>query len=514
MASFAATILRRQALHSETRRLLLRVAVIVLGTLMALGMSAAVGTFSQGSLVILGAIGGSAAIYMVLRPSFGMYVLCVFIYFDASNLIEIQWGIPSLNKILVALILIGVIGTRAIVLRQRLVIRPTEGAILLYGFAITMSIFFSANASDAFDQLVDFAKDFALVLIIIQLCDDESAWKKLQWTMVGAATLLSALTCYHMLTGDTSNNFFGLANAPVHEITFGFDSVRPTGPLADPNFYAQILLMVFPIAAYRTVDEKTPRNKFIGLICSGLIVGAIIFTYSRSAFIMIVFVSVLIVLERKMNLYKFAALAGVILLVATPILPAGYLERMATLTGATEGSESQSEASFRGRSSEAQVAILMFFDHPLLGIGYANYEENYLYYSARLGIDNRLQNREAHSLYLEAAAETGVVGLFAFTLMYLLIFRSLWLARKQLIQIGRLDLVSWVTGLAFGLMGYLLTSIFLHDDYVRYLRLMIGLALSASALSDALYIKYNQEKTHKALVASPYEGMSITDSSK
>jgi putative inorganic carbon (hco3(-)) transporter len=282
--------------------------------------------------------------------------------------------------------------------------------------------------------------------------------------------------------------------------------------LADPNFYAQILLMVFPMAAYRVVDEKRPQRKLIALICASLIVGAIIFTYSRSAFIMILLISGLIVLERKMNIYKSAALAVAVLLAATPILPPGYLERMATITGAAEDSESQSEASFRGRSSEAQVAIQMFFDYPLLGIGYAGYEENYLYYSSRLGLDKRLQQREAHSLYLEAAAETGVLGLMTFSLMYLLVFRSLWLARQQMIQIGRRDLVPWVTGLAFGLLGYLLTSIFLHDDYVRYLRMMIGIALSASAVSEALVREYNIRKRDQALIASPYEGISIINS--
>jgi putative inorganic carbon (hco3(-)) transporter len=507
MASLRALPSRKLSLNSQNKRQLLQLAVIAFGTLIAVAMSAAVGAIANGWLVILGAIAMVVGLTMVMRPPLGMFVLIVFIYLDLSNIIEINWGIPSLNKLLVALIFVAVIGTRAIIQRKPMIIRPTEGAVILYGFTIALSIFL--NPSDGgFKQVVDFAKDFALVIIIIQLCDDEKTWKTMQWTLLIAAAFLSSLTCYHMLSGDTSNNFWGLANAPVHEITAGFDSVRPTGPLVDPNFYAQILLMVFPIGAYRIVDEKKLFTRGVALICSALIVGAIIFTYSRSAFIMILAVSFVIVLERRMNVYKFAAIGVAVLLAALPILPAGYLDRMATLTDAGESAGGQTEASFRGRNSEATVAVMMFSDYPLLGIGYGNYEANYLRYSTVLGIDGRNQERQAHSLYLEAAAETGVVGLFGFVLMYLLTFRSLWIARKQMIQIGRPDLVSWVTGLALGLLGYLLTSIFLHDDYVRYLRLMIGLALSASALSEGLLRKYNQEKTHKALVASPYEGIS------
>jgi hypothetical protein len=49
---------------------------------------------------------------------------------------------------------------------------------------------------------------------------------------------------------------------------------------------------------------------------------------------------------------------------------------------------------------------------------------------------------------------------------------------------------------------------------VRYLRLMIGLALSASALSDGLMRKYNEAQMHRSLMNSPYESISNTSESK
>ncbi|NWF71318.1 MAG: O-antigen ligase family protein [Chloroflexi bacterium] len=497
--------------NSEQRRQMLRVLLVACGALIAIGGSAAVGAIANGWLVVLGGIAAIMGLLMVLRPSFGMTVLIVFVYMDLSNLIEVNWGIPSLNKLLVALIFVGVIGTRALVQRRPIVLRSVEGAVLFYGFIIAVSSYVNGEVDTAFDQLIDFAKDFAIVLILVQLCDSEVVWKRMQWAIIISAGFLAMLTCYQMLTGDTTNDFFGLAKAPVHQIVEGFDNTRPTGPLDDPNFYAQILLMVYPLAAYRVLDEKRLRAKGLALLCTLLIVGAIIFTYSRSAFMMILIISALIVLERRMNVYKIAALAGVVLLVALPILPQGYLDRMATITGSTSSAEGQTELSFRGRSSEMIVAMQMFSTHPLLGIGYSAYEEHYLTYSIHVGLDNRLENRQAHSLYLEAAAETGIVGLAAFVFMYLMVFRSLWIARKQLIRIGRSDLVLWLSGLQFGLMGYLMTSIFLHDDYVRYLRLAIGLAISASALTEALVRRYESARTHEMLTTSPTEGLVLAD---
>ena len=44
----------------------------------------------------------------------------------------------------------------------------------------------------------------------------------------------------------------------------------------------------------------------------------------------------------------------------------------------------------------------MFGDYPIFGVGPGNYPLHYLDYSQEIGLDPRLEQREAHSLYLEA----------------------------------------------------------------------------------------------------------------
>jgi hypothetical protein len=74
-----------------------------------------------------------------------------------------------------------------------------------------------------------------------------------------SASFVSLLSTYQNLTGNTTQTFFGLANAPIHQIVDEFDSVRVTGPLDDPNFYAQTLLMVLPLTIYRAVTAHFYR---------------------------------------------------------------------------------------------------------------------------------------------------------------------------------------------------------------------------------------------------------------
>ena len=121
----------------------------------------------------------------------------------------------------------------------------------------------------------------------------------------------------------------------------------------------------------------------------------------------------LIALERRISpAFLLGGAAAVLLLL--PFLPGNYVERMRSLV--TLGSSAETavyqESSFRGRTSEYVSGLLMFADHPLLGVGIKNYPINYQTYSSRLGLDSRTEERDAHSLYIEALAENGLVRFF------------------------------------------------------------------------------------------------------
>ncbi|MDQ7036648.1 MAG: hypothetical protein Q9P01_18000 [Anaerolineae bacterium] len=55
--------------------------------------------------------------------------------------------------------------------------------------------------------------------------------------------------------------------------------------------------------------------------------------------------------------------------------------------------------------------------------------------------------------------------------------------------------------LQFGLLAYMVNSIFLHDSYVRYLRLSIALVVSSTALVDALLAQQTAKQNRKRLAA-------------
>jgi len=188
----------------------------------------------------------------------------------------------------------------------------------------------------------------------------------------------------------------------------------------------------------------------------------------------------------KPNQLMVYVLIGVMLL---RFIPAEYSDRLLTLSGLFGGSNQQSveeEVSFRGRASEMTAAWMMFADHPVFGVGVSNYPVYYQKYSRRIGLDPRAEARQAHNLYLEIAAETGLAGIFVFGLILWNIPISISSSWKQLKSSGEKEYANLVFSIGIGMVGYFSAAFFIHGAYPRYLWLLTGLALAIPQVTDAI----------------------------
>lgn len=488
--------IKRPAISASFQTLLLQILAILGGIAVAIVGSYIIAATEYGPYLLVACVGAIGALMIINRPKIGVYILIVFIYLNLSSIIEIEFGIPSINKALVALVAISILGTKISYKREPLVIGAAGLLVILHGMILVTSILLAEIAPDL-GVVFDIVKDLVVLLILLQVSIDERTWKTAQWLILGSAAFVSILNVYQLATGNYEFEFWGLANAPVHQIVEDFDSVRPTGPLDDPNFYAQMLLMTFPIGVYRILGERKKFPKYMALGMTLLILSSILGTYSRAGFVTFVVTSAFIALERKVALYKILIMCLLSASLTGPFLPQGFMERLSTLAelGQMFGNTNNiTEASLRGRTSESLVAVQLFMNYPLLGVGYGNYPAYYQEYAARIGLDNRLEARDAHSLYLETLAETGIVGFVAFMFMNIFIIRSLSSSKKLMAQIGRHDLVYWLAGVQYGLVAYLINTVTLHDDYIRYLRLLIALGASAMIMTHSVYRNHHEQK--------------------
>jgi O-antigen ligase len=126
------------------------------------------------------------------------------------------------------------------------------------------------------------------------------------------------------------------------------------------------------------------------------------------------------------------------------------------------------------------AALLVFRDHPLLGVGPGEFFRRY---SAQYGnaLDLRFldENRRAHTLYLEIAADTGVLGLAVFLGVVGTTIAALWRVNELWRRRDR-ELASLAEAFLLALVAYLATGIFLQLAYQRYFWFLIALANAAA----------------------------------
>ena len=262
------------------------------------------------------------------------------------------------------------------------------------------------------------------------------------------------------------------------------------GPIGEQNRFAQVLLYALPLAVYRALDEPKRALRRLGVVCALLIALAVVLSFSRGGAVGLVAVLIGLLLMRAIRGRQILAvvLAVVVALVAFP----DYRERVSSLLSVTEifqaeSNQDRADYSARGRATENLVAYLIWIDHPIFGVGpdqfttyHQAYAERVAEYSDILDVRQRFQQREAHILYLGVAAETGILGLGC--LMGILLGTLYELQRARRRHAGSPQLANLASGLFLAVIGYMVTSLFLHMSYVRYFWLLIGVSSAASVV--------------------------------
>ena len=311
------------------------------------------------------------------------------------------------------------------------------------------------------------------------------------WTVVVAGAFMGLVSVWQEATHSYSHTLGGLAQVDttgfnVGETLTGKKShPRLAGPIGEKNRYAQVLLVLLPLALSRVRVERRRTLRLLAAGCAALILSGMALSFSRGAAVALVILLALAAALRMVSLRKALALllaAVALVLVVAP----DYLLRLQSLGGAdaalsqssraAPSRASEVDAALQGRATENVAAFHVFRDHPLLGVGPGQFFDRY---SAQYGnaLDLRFldQNRRAHNLYLEIAADTGVLGLAAFvglvgvTMVQLRRLSVFWRHRNR-------ELASLGDALLAALIAYMASAIFLQLAYQRYFWFLLALA--------------------------------------
>jgi O-antigen ligase len=429
------------------------------------------------ALMTIAAAGlASICLLAVLDVKLALCLLIVSTVLNVSDVLSEFHGIQHVGKVLGAPF---VIATAVLFWRRReapQVDRSAIGLVLLYLATAVFSAVGAAHPDISLSQLTDLARNvFILILVIIAVRDVGTMQAALRsfyvpLAAISAACLVQAWTGYY---GIDRTGFF---QAEVRQIAGLVDSYRAQGPFADPNSFGRIIVAALPLALPDIVAPGRPRIwRVVAIVAVAALLGALLLTYSRGA----TFALLLVILI----CFWWFPRRWPILLVSTMVVisgvltfaPAGFLDRIARIPIATlqaDDTATTGDASIVNRLDEMSLALRMFAERPLSGVGLGNYKPLFQKYSLDSYGMPRQEDRQAHSFPLEIAAETGVLGLISFgAVLFAALYGTLFSAFPNEEQL-------WLARAAgLGVFAYFAASLFLHDDYSRVAWLLLAIAL-------------------------------------
>ena len=427
---------------------------------------------------IAGAIAIVFALITVTNTEFGLLVLVFMVYTRSSDVLVDFHHLPSVAKPYIALLVVAIVAKW--IIDGHVPAGWARSAILVgaYGLVVFSSLLYATDFEAATGAVLNFLKDGVIAIIMVILLRDAKTFQGVIWTLLIAGIFIGTISAYQGLTGTYDNDFSGFGQVGYQNIVGETEGNRLSGPVGDPNFYAQAMLVLIPIALSRFLKEKKWYLRAIAGWAFLATVLAVVFSYSRGAAVAIIVMLIFSMLHSPPRLSD--AMIGILLIILViSFVPNPYVERLSTITDIFGGRNAVvGEVSYRGRASEVIAAWLMFLDHPIFGVGVENYPTYYQSYSRTLGLDPRLEQRQAHNLYLQVAAETGLAGILIFGWLLKTMMSSMLDAWRKLKIYGATKYADMVLSFAAGVVGYLAAAMFIHGAYPRYFWLLAGIALA------------------------------------
>lgn len=453
------------------------------GAFLLLAAALALAPLRWTALLAAAAAGGLA---ILVHPWLVLLVIAWAAPFGPLAPLPIGGAAADINELLMAA-LVGVWLAQGAVRRQIVIPRaPLRTPILLLLGAYGFSLLGAWSLRDGLVESVKWVEGALLYLATIAVLPRRRApWLIGAILAAGAAQAIIGLVQFVRAIG------------PSQFIVLG-RFVRAYGTFQQPNPFGGYLGLLAPVAlslagwaTWRVATVWRGAGRWAVLVGASalatialLIYAGLIASWSRGAWMGAAAALAVLVLAYG----RRAALAGGLIVVALVLLAGGRGGALVTaLVDRLTASESYvaftdprtveiTDANFATvqRLAQWQAAWGMFSDHPWLGVGIGNYAAAYPAYTLPRWY---LALGHAHNYYLNAAAETGLVGLVA----YLLLGAAAFLWAVRWIRRG----AGWPRALAIGVLGAL-THLGVHNLvdnlYVQHMILILALLMGSSAL--------------------------------
>ena len=277
-------------------------------------------------------------------------------------------------------------------------ISPLLPPLALFFLVVLGQWFFRATAS-SYNTRIELQLLLASLLFLflcVQIFHTLQDWRSFVWFGMGLGFVVSVFGILQHLTFNGKLYW-------VRELTYGG---IPFGPYVNRNHFAGLMELLIPLALVPLVLGRVRRERLVVVaLCAVMPIAALFLSASRGGIVsfLVQFALLFYLLLRRRGLAKhLLAVSGVLLaalMIVTWLGVGRILQRFSSLQTleVTEGK----------RAAMRKGTWHIFLDHPLAGTGLGTFQIVYPPYETLY--DAKVVNH-AHNDYLEALAETGVLG--------------------------------------------------------------------------------------------------------
>jgi len=303
--------------------------------------------------------------------------------------------------------------------------------ILLFVIACVASLGFSFARSDSFRVLLFYVTALLLLYLISADITTRERMMKLLGFIYLAVVLSALFAVYQGIVGVAVSE--SLTDLELNQGVPG----RVYGTLANPNNYAEFLVMMTPVAAIFAVKVRRIWLRIPLCVGIGLPFLALLMTYSRSCWISMMLVAIVFVYYANKKLIPAFFL---ICVAAIPFLPDSVMIRIASLLNSQDSSNMFRIYVWMG-------TIKMVRDYFLTGIGLGP-ESFAVIYPAYANINALVGAPHSHMVYMELVIELGILGFFSFMWFMLRLWKdSACALLRSHVQTNRLVLIACLSSL-------------------------------------------------------------------
>ncbi len=336
----------------------------------------------------------------------------------------------------------------------------------LMGWAITTVPLSSWPGGSVAFLLKFYLKSLAIFWLLSNVVSTLTRLRQVVWGLSLMAVPLAGTAVGNFLSASFLPGL--AAHAPQRIV--GYDA-----PLTgNPNDLALMLNLIIPLSVALLLTVQRPALRVLLVAVIALDVLAVIVTFSRGGFLTLAAMLGVYVWKlrgRPQRTWAWAALA--LALACLPLLPSGYVDRLATITNM----DSDVTRSARLRWDDTVTGVKFVLANPLVGGG--------------VGMNALTLNHERgfgwsaiHNVYLEYAVELGIPGLILFLLLLVGCVKSVAVVQRRCAGVPALrDLFYLAEGIQISLIAFSLAAFFHPVAYHLYFYYIAALAVAAHSVA-------------------------------